>query len=209
MLPPSVQKNDSALVFIEFQHEWLSEEGVLQKRLVIDKECFRKSVIQASRVLETARSVGWNIAHAGLDFSDDREFLLFGRGENKFGLRGAIPKAGTWDRIGSSFVEPFVPRDGEFVVKGRSGASTLKNSTLDPFLRNNGINTIFLMGYATHICVESTLREAHDLGYNAYIVGDACAAFEKNQQDYVLENIVHHFGEKIDAQSLIMHMMGS
>jgi len=207
MLSSHVTKDRSALIFIEFQHEWLSPEGVLQQRLIVDKEPFQHSIGQAAKVLETARKTGWTIAHAGLDLSDDRQFRLFGGGHNKLGLRGAIPKAGTWDAAGSRFVEPFVPRAGEFVSKGRSGASVLKNATLDPFLRNNDINTIFLMGYATHVCVESSLREAHDLGYNAYVVSDACAAFERAQHEHVLKHIVHHFGEVTDAQSLIDCML--
>ncbi len=122
------------------------------------------------------------------------------------GLRKAIPAAGTWKERGAAFVAPFVPREGEFVLKGRSGASVLKNATLDPFLRNNDINTLFLMGFATHVCVESTLREAHDLGYNAYVVEDACAAFEAAQHEHVRRHVIHHFGEETDASTLIARM---
>ncbi|GAB7024442.1 cysteine hydrolase family protein [Salidesulfovibrio brasiliensis] len=197
-----VKKDQSALVFIEFQNEWLAEDGVLQTLLIKDKKPFRDAVRNAASVLETAREHGFPVAHAGLNLSADPGYRLFNGGQNVLGLRKAIPKAKTWQEQGSRFVEPFVPRNGEYVVSGRSGASVLKNSTLDPFLRNNGINTLFFMGFATHVCVESSMREAHDLGYNAYLVEDACAAFEESQHEHVLKHVVHHFGASITSDSL-------
>lgn len=89
--------------------------------------------------------------------------------------------------------------------QGRS-APVLRNSTLDPFLRKNGINTLFFMGFATHVCVESSLRDAHDLGYNAYMVEDACAAFEAIQHEHVRRHVVHHFGEEISSMECIAIM---
>jgi nicotinamidase-related amidase len=53
------------------------------------------------------------------------------------------------------------------------------------------------MGYALHVCVESTLRTAHDLGYDAILIEDACSAFTAQQKTYVLGEIVHHFGTSI------------
>lgn len=84
----------------------------------------------------------------------------------------------------------------------------LKNSTLDPFLRNNRIDTIVLMGFATHVCVESTLREAHDIGLNCWIVTDGCAAFTEAQHDHVVEHVLHHFGAGIDTATLTRHLKG-
>jgi nicotinamidase-related amidase len=100
-------------------------------------------------------------------------------------------------------VPPFVPLPGEFIVRGRSGASVLKNSTLDPFLRNNRIDTLYLSGFATHVCVESTLRDAHDNGLNVFVVKDACAAFTRAQDDHFYQHILHHFGASIDVASLV------
>ncbi len=206
MMLDHVQKDRSALVFIEFQSEWLAEKGALQQRLIQDKVHFRNAVDRAGEVLAAARSNGWTVAHAGLDLSYDPSYGLFHGGRDVLGLRKAIPAAGTWLGRGAAFVTPFEPQDGEFVLKGRSGASVLKNATLDPFLRNNDINTLFLMGFATHVCVESTLREAHDLGYNAYVVEDACAAFEEAQHEHVRRHVIPHFGEETSAAVLIARM---
>ena len=203
----AIEKSRTALVFIEFQSEWLAEDGVLFQRLIKDKEAFRAAVSKAEFVLDAARMKGWNIAHAGLDLRDDPTYRLFAGGKDALGLRAAIPHAGTWTGNGAAFFPPFVPLSGEFVSHGRSGASVLKNSNLDAFLRNNRIDTIILMGFATHVCVESTLREAHDSGLNVYVVTDACAAFTRVQDDYFSQHIIHHFGVGITSTSLVEHLM--
>ena len=73
---------------------------------------------------------------------------------------------------------------------------------LDNVLRNNQINTLYLAGFATHVCVESTLREAHDKGYRVYVMMDATAAFNMHQQHYFESNILHHFGKGLNVSNL-------
>jgi nicotinamidase-related amidase len=201
--PAVIDKTRTALVFIEFQAEWLADDRVLFDRLVQDKEAFRNAVSHAEKVLKEARHSGWTIVHAGMDLRTDPNYRVFSGGHGMLGLRSAIPRAGTWTGKGAEFVPPFVPELGEFIVQGRTGASVLKNSNLDAFLRNNRIDTLILLGFATHVCVESTLREAHDMGMNAWVVTDGCAAFTQLQHDYFLQHILHHFGAGIDTMSLV------
>lgn len=198
----------SALVFIEFQGEWLDADAPLRTLLVEDQDAFERAITSAERLISAGRDAGFPIVHAGLDLTGDPGYTLFGNRsymENS-GLRGAISKAGTWTGLRASFREPFVPQPYEFVVKGRSGASVLRNSNLDAYLRNNDIRTVYLCGFATHVCVESTLREAHDLGLDPWIVADCCAAFTESQQQHVLEHVVHHFGRTTDSTCLIAAM---
>jgi nicotinamidase-related amidase len=203
-----ITRERSALVFIEFQQEWLSKDGILQQRLIKDREPFRAAVENGAKIIESARANGWTVVHAGLDLSADPNYLIFNGGQNVLGLRQAIPRAGTWRNGGIERPAPFAPLEGEFTVSGRSGASVLKNSTLDPFLRNRRIDTLFFMGFATHVCVESSLREAHDMGYNGYLVEDACAAFERAQHEHVRKHVVHHFGAETDTAELTAFMEG-
>lgn len=198
-----LEKRRTAVVFIEFQAEWLAEDGLLYKNLVKDKERLRKAVTQAEKVLTAARNNGWMVVHAGLDMRNDPTYQLFAGGKGVLGLRAAIPAAGTWTGKGAKFVAPFIPQQDEFVVSGRSGAGTFRSSNLESYLKNNKIDTLIIMGFATHVCVESTLREAHDAGYNVFVVTDASAAFTKEQDEYFAEHILHHFGAGMTAESLV------
>lgn len=201
--PPAIDKARTALVFIEFQNEWVAPDGTLRELLVRDEAQFQAAIDNGARVLEAARAAGWTIAHAPLDLRNDRSYQIFGPAEEALGLRRAIQNAGTWTGEGAGFPATFAPRANEFVTAGRSGASVLTNSTLDAFLRNNDVNTLVFLGFATHVCVESSLRQAHDLGYNAYVVTDAVGAFEDHQNAYFQEHVLHHFGAGMTSDALI------
>lgn len=188
----------TALILIETQNEWMHPDGKLYKSHIKDKEMLHKSIKNIEKVLDHARQNGIAVIHVGLRFEKGYPELANG----KSGLRKGIPNAGTFpvNEFGSKFYESVKPIEGEFVVTGRIGASGFTGSNLDVFLRNNKIENLYLVGYATHVCVESTLRDAHDKGYNTFLISDATSAFNQEQQNYVLEEIVHHFGEHLTAQ---------
>ena len=184
----------SALILIETQNEWMHPDGKLYT-LAKDKEMMHHSIANIEKALNYARKNNIEVIHVGLRFEKGYPELANG----KSGLRKVIPNAGTFpiNEFGSQFYESVKPIEGEFIVTGRIGASGFTGSNLDAYLRNNKIENLYLVGYATHVCVESTLRDAHDKGYNAYLISDATSAFNRIQQEYVLSEIVHHFGEHL------------
>lgn len=193
---PLPDSGKAALLMIEFVDEWLAPNGKLRP-LLRDHEQFARSQSAGVRALSAAREAGMPVIHVTLQLSPDYREL----GHARFGLRGAIPKAGTWKKndSGWNFRPAFVPRPEEFVVSGRTGASAFSSSDLDNYLRGQGITRVYLAGYATHVCIESTMRAAHDLGYEPVVLSDATAAFTSEQQQYFLEQVVHHFGWSMSA----------
>lgn len=198
--PQAPEGGRSALVMIEFVNEWLAPEGRLRE-LMQDERQFVRSQAAGRQVLEAARRAGMPVIHATLQMSADYREL----GRARFGLRGAIPKAGTWRKQDSGwrFHEIFTPRPEEFIISGRAGASAFAASDLDNYLRGQGITRLYLAGYATHVCIESTMRAAHDLGYESVVLSDATAAFTAQQQQHVLNEVVHHFGWSMPAQGFV------
>ncbi|AOY93739.1 hypothetical protein BKK79_19465 [Cupriavidus sp. USMAA2-4] len=198
--PPAHEDGHAALVMIEFVNEWLAPEGKL-RGLIQDEQAFADSQEAGKRALEAARKAGMPVIHATLRMSSDYREL----GRARFGLRGAIPRAGTWQEqdSGWQFYGPFAPRPDEFVISGRAGASAFAASDLDNFLRGQGISRLYLAGYATHVCIESTMRAAHDLGYEPVVLSDATAAFTTQQQQHVLNEIVHHFGRSMPTEAFV------
>jgi len=194
-------KEKSALILIETQNEWMHPEGKLYKGLVKDKEMMQKSITNIEKALDYARKNNIEVIHVGLRF--EKGYPELANGKN--GLRKAIPNAGTFpiNEFGSQFYETVKPSEGEFIVTGRVGASGFTGSNLDVYLRNNKIENIYLVGYATHVCVESTLRDGHERSYNTYVISDATSAFNQTQQSYFLREIVHHFGEHLTTKQFI------
>ena len=180
----------AALVMIEYQNEWVSEKGNLRNLLIEDQDQFEKAINQSKYLLEMARGEGVAVVHITL--KPDSQYRIFGNAS--FGLRSAIPSAKTWQGDMQSIHHNFKPLSNEHVITERTGASGFAGSNLDSYLRNNGIDTLFLAGFATHVCVESTLREAHDKGYRTFVVTDATGAFSDSQQSYFENEVLHHFG---------------
>lgn len=195
------EQGKPALILIETQNEWMHQNGKLYKALVKDKEMMQTSIKNIEKALAYARHNNIEVIHVGLRFEKGYPELANG----KSGLRKAIPNAGTFPihDFGSRFYETVKPIEGEFVVTGRVGASGFTGSTLDVYLRNNKIENLYLTGYATHVCVESTFRDGHEKGYNTYVISDATSAFNKIQHDYFLSEIVHHFGEHLTTNEFI------
>lgn len=197
----SQRKEKSALVLIETQNEWMHPDGKLRKNLVKDDKMMLSSIANIEKALQYARENDFSVIHVGLRF--EKGYLELANG--KSGLRKAIPEAGTFpiNEFGSQFYETVKPIEKEFIATGRVGASGFAGSNLDAYLRNNKIENLYLVGYATHVCVESTMREAHDIGYNTYIISDASSAFNKEQQDYFLKEIVHHFADQLTTEEFV------
>lgn len=198
--------NDSVLVLIEYQNEWLDAKGKL-RFLLQDIAQFDAAVAASGKALAHARAVGLRIAHMGLHLSPDyRE--LGGAGAASHGLRAAIPRAGTWrtDETGHLHPQPFTPRDDEFVGAGRTGGSIFAGTNLDIYLRNNGIRRVYLMGFALHVCVLASLTAGHDLGYQMAVLEDCCAAFTPGQRESVLKDVVHHFGERVSLDAFVTQL---
>ncbi|MBL3519614.1 isochorismatase family protein [Arcobacter lanthieri] len=188
----------SALVLIEYQNEWLDENSKLYK-LMKDKKQFEESIKNSKEALEYARKIGMKVIHIPLILSDD--YKEFGNGQ--YGLRAVIPQVKTWQDKSKDFNKDFVPKKNEFIVSGRLGASGFAGSNLDAILRNNGIETLYMTGFATNVCVESTFREAHDKGYNSIVIDDATSSFTKEEKEFFIKNIVHHFGANISTKDFL------
>jgi nicotinamidase-related amidase len=73
-----------------------------------------------------------------------------------------------------SVLDEIAPRDGEPVI-AKVGASAFTASTIERVLFTFGVRQLVFGGVATNYCVQSTLRDASDRGYDCVLVEDACA----------------------------------
>jgi nicotinamidase-related amidase len=59
-------------------------------------------------------------------------------------------------------------------------------TNLDDHLRRRGIKTLIVTGLVTNIGVDTTMRHAHERGYDQILVSDAVAAMTIEEHDYTL-----------------------
>ena len=87
-------KSKSALILIEYQRDWLDEDGKLHS-LLQDEQLLRTSLDSSKVALSAARKAGMTIVHVGLSFAQGYPEL--GR-DAKYGLRKAIPAVGSFQK---------------------------------------------------------------------------------------------------------------
>jgi nicotinamidase-related amidase len=86
------------------------------------------------------------------------------------------------DHPESRFVPEVAPRDGEIVIN-KTTTSAFIGSHIDRLLRNLGTRHLVVCGVMTSGCVESTVRDAADSGYQVVVAEDACAALSQQAHD--------------------------
>lgn len=75
---------------------------------------------------------------------------------------------------GSQVVAAANPALGERVVE-KMLPNAFAGTDLDAILKASGRQSLIIAGFATHMCVSSTVRAALDLGYKTTVVADATA----------------------------------
>ena len=57
-----------------------------------------------------------------------------------------------------------------------------------------GINTLIFCGIDTSICVETSLRDGFNLGYDVILISDATAAMVRQHYETTLEHVRDYYG---------------
>jgi nicotinamidase-related amidase len=90
------------------------------------------------------------------------------------------PKSLFWpEQEGVLFQDAFQPLADEKVIE-KSVPDAFTHSDLEIWLREQDTQALVVVGVSTNNSVESTVRSAGNLGFNTYVVGSACFAFEKD-----------------------------
>ncbi|HEY0428605.1 MAG TPA: cysteine hydrolase family protein [Pyrinomonadaceae bacterium] len=108
-------------------------------------------------------------------------------------IEGSVFQAGA---VGSELKDVVRPNEGESVIT-KNVNSAFIGTDLEQRLRESGYDTLIIAGMTTPHCVSTTTRMAGNLGFKAYLVADATAAFDLTGHDGVL-----HKAEIVHAVSL-------
>jgi len=186
-----ITRGKTCLLLIDMQKlagtEWIVQEALKKgipevdaKEAVAEMNNRIKGVLNnAQRILEACRKKGLDIIHVKIE-SKTKDGRDVGRLHKLHNF--IIPPGSKW----SEFFEEVKPREGEIVLtKTCSGAFT--GTDLDRILRNMGMETIILVGFYTDQCVETTARDAADIGYNTILVEDACTALTQELHDNAIK----------------------
>ena len=73
-----------------------------------------------------------------------------------------------------AMIEGFEPAPGEIVIR-KDVNSAFIGTDIELRMRQHGITRLVIVGFFTNFCVETSTRMAGNMGYDTYLVPDACA----------------------------------
>ena len=138
--------DECALLFIDFQCQYLS--GITRLHEVT------AALDVAGKLLETCRNASVPVVHV----------CHQGRPGGMFD-----PETSAMDIAAQVQANP-----GEKIVK-KLLPNSFAGTDLHQVLKESGRDKLIVAGFMTHMCVSSTVRAGLDLGWNSFVVGDACA----------------------------------
>ena len=178
-----------AIIFLEYQNDFLREGGALYD-LVQDKERLIKKSID---VLEGARRKNVTIIHIPLQNT--------GNIKNNYGILASVKQAKAFQKYdaGVQFIESMEPKTTEVVIQNKCGISAFNGTDLEGFLRKKRISHITFAGLLTHICIESSVRSAYDKGFNIEVISDAVTSIDQEAHQQTLQKSLPLFASIIKS----------
>ena len=191
---PSGRKVVPALIVVDMQNGFVSKGGSYD-RLGMNTSNYREIIPRLKDVMDFCRSKEIPIFYteavkeaSGIDMlTKIHNFLPKTRQER---LKIPICVRGTWDGV---TIDELKPTENDHVVIKRRD-SAFQDTELRVWLQSEGINLLFFTGIDTSICVETSLRDGFNIGYDVGLISDATASGNKEHYKTTLERVGDYYG---------------
>lgn len=181
----------TALIIIDMQRDFLQPHG-FGELLGNDVSLLRTAIEPTRAVLDAAREAGMLVVHTREghrpDLSDCPPAKLNRGGKTFIGTEGPMGRILVRGEEGHDIIPELYPIEGEPVVD-KPGKGAFFETDLHIILQNRGIETLMLCGVTTEVCVQSTVREGNDRGYECVVLEDCVGSYFPEFQDVGLKMI--------------------
>jgi nicotinamidase-related amidase len=193
----SMPAGRTALVIIDMQRDFI-EPGGFGASLGNDVTRLHGAIGPIAALLAAWRVRGWPVLHTREchrpDLSDcppaKRER---GLPSQRIGDPGPMGRILIDGEPGSDFIPELAPLPGECVL-AKPGKGAFYGTDLGALLAGWGVERLIFAGVTTEVCVQTTMREANDRGYDSLLVTDATASYFPHFRDSAIEMIVAQGG---------------
>jgi len=174
------EPRSTALIVIDMQRDFV-EPGGFGAALGNDVTRLGAIVLTVRTLLDWARGHGIGVLHTREghrpDLADCPPAKL-NRGDPtmRIGAKGPMGRILVDGERGNDIVAELVPLDGEPVIV-KPGKGAFWATPLDDMLRWRGVTHLILAGVTTEVCVQTTMREANDRGYECLLIEDATESY--------------------------------
>jgi biuret amidohydrolase len=170
----------TALVVIDMQRDFV-ERGGFGEALGNDVSRLGAIVPTVAALLAWARGHGLRVLHTREGHRPDLADcppakLRRGAPALRIGAAGPMGRILVDGEPGNDIVPACAPLPGETVIV-KPGKGAFWATPLDDLLRGAGVTHLLLAGVTTEVCVQTTMREANDRGYECLLVEDATESY--------------------------------
>lgn len=176
-LPPG---SKLALIIIDMQRDFM-EPGGFGDALGNDVMLLQAIVPKLKQLLTCFRTLQLPVIHTQEchrpDLSDcPPSKQKRGQGKIKIGDPGPMGRILVVGEPGNGIIPELAPLPGEVILE-KPGKGAFCRTNLEAILEEKGITHLLITGVTTEVCVQTTMREANDRGYECLLVEDATESY--------------------------------
>lgn len=170
----------AALVIIDMQRDFV-EPGGFGETLGNDVTRLQAIVPTVRRVLDAWRQAGGLVVHTREGHAPDLHDCplskrLRGQPSLRIGDVGPMGRILIQGEPGHAIIPELAPLPGEIVID-KPGKGAFYATTLGDELAARQVSYLVFMGVTTEVCVQTSMREANDRGYDCLLVEDGTESY--------------------------------
>lgn len=186
------QHTSCALLIIDMQRDFL-EPGGFGEMLGNDVAQLRGTIEPNIRLLSVWRARGWHVIHTREGHRPDLGCLppakkIRGRSPTSIGDQGPMGRILVRGEAGHDIIPELYPQFGEAVID-KPGKGAFYATDLHAILMNRGVKQLIVTGVTTEVCVNTTVREVNDRGYDCLVPSDCVGSYFPEFQEMGLKMI--------------------
>jgi nicotinamidase-related amidase len=199
----------TALLIIDMQRDFL-EPGGFGEMLGNDVSQLRRTIEPNKKLLAAWRAAGLTVIHTREGHRSDLTDLppckkIRGRSATSIGDSGPMGRILVRGEAGHDIIAELYPQPGEPVID-KPGKGAFWATDLHSILQHRGIKSLVVTGVTTEVCVNTTVREANDRGYDCLVPSDCVGSYFPEFQEMGLKMIKAQggiFGWVADSTAVI------
>lgn len=195
--PYTLPTTPPALILIDLQRDFV-EPGGFGSALGNDVIPLQQIIPTVKKLLDVARQLGLVIIHTREAHKQDLSDCppakrLRGQCSIKIGDVGPMGRLLIDGEPGNNIVDAVKPLPGEYDL-AKPGKGAFYATPLQSILQQHGITHLLFGGVTTEVCVQTTMREANDRGYECLLIEDATESYFPKFKQATLDMITAQGG---------------
>ena len=176
----ALQPGRAALVIIDMQRDFI-EPGGFGDSLGNDVSLLEAAIAPTRALLDAWRARGWPVVHTRESHAPDLSDCppakrLRGNPSLRIGDEGPMGRLLVRGSAGCEIVPALAPLPDETVID-KPGKGAFYATPLQAHLKVLGVTQLIFAGVTTEVCVQTTMREANDRGYDSLLIEDATESY--------------------------------